>query len=125
MLFLVVARHERRPEAASFAAPTSAMAGSAAHPRPEHSAQTGQLLPRRGALHAVRSVLSAVALLLFVYLVIFMKSPVNSEPQMVEPRFPDSYLAAATDFTEMVSPLAVPVTLACSQASLFSSSTDA
>ena len=32
------------------------------------------------------------------------------------------YLAAVTDFTEMVSPLAVPVTLACSQASLLSSS---
>jgi hypothetical protein len=34
------------------------------------------------------------------------------------PPFPGSYLAAVTDFTEMVSPLAVPVTLACSQASL-------
>ena len=32
--------------------------------------------------------------------------------------FPGSYLAAVTDFTEMVSPLAVPVTLASSQASL-------
>ena len=32
--------------------------------------------------------------------------------------FSDSYLAAVTDFTEMVSPLAVPVTLASSQASL-------
>jgi hypothetical protein len=31
---------------------------------------------------------------------------------------PGSYLAAVTDFTEMVSPLAVPVTLASSQASL-------
>ena len=31
---------------------------------------------------------------------------------------PGSYLAALTDFTEMVSPLAVPVTLASSQASL-------
>jgi hypothetical protein len=40
--------------------------------------------------------------------------------------FPDTYLAAAaTDFTEMVSPLAVPVTLACSQSSLFSSSSAA
>ncbi len=38
-------------------------------------------------------------------------------------RLPAPYLAAElTDFTEMVSPLAVPVTLACSQASLFSSS---
>src|SRR5258708_26160249 len=37
------------------------------------SAQTGQLLARWGRLHAVRSVLSAVALLLFLYLVIFMK----------------------------------------------------
>jgi hypothetical protein len=35
-----------------------------------------------------------------------------------EPPFPGSYLAAVTDFTEMVSPLAVPVTLASSQASL-------
>jgi hypothetical protein len=34
------------------------------------------------------------------------------------PPFPGSYLAAVTDFTEMVSPLAVPVTLASSQASL-------
>jgi len=33
-----------------------------------------------------------------------------------------SYLAAATDFTAMVSPLAVPVTLARSHASLLSSS---
>ena len=36
--------------------------------------------------------------------------------------FLGSYLAAATDFTEMVSPLAVPVTLACSHDSLLSSS---
>ena len=36
----------------------------------------------------------------------------------LEPPFPGSYLAAVTDFTEMVSPLAVPVTLASSQASL-------
>src|ERR1035438_908866 len=35
--------------------------------------------------------------------------------------FPGSYLAAVTDFTEMVSPLAVPVTLASSQASLLRS----
>jgi hypothetical protein len=34
------------------------------------------------------------------------------------PPSPGSYLAAGTDFTEMVSPLVVPVTLACSQASL-------
>jgi hypothetical protein len=38
----------------------------------------------------------------------------------LEPPFPGSYLAAVTDFTEMVSPLAVPVTLASSQARLFS-----
>jgi hypothetical protein len=31
---------------------------------------------------------------------------------------PDSYLAAVTDFTEIVSPLAVSVTLACFQASV-------
>jgi hypothetical protein len=37
------------------------------------SAQTGQLMARWGALHAVRSVLSAVALLLFLYLAIFRK----------------------------------------------------
>jgi hypothetical protein len=36
----------------------------------------------------------------------------------LEPPFPGSYLAAVTDVTEMVSPLAVPVTLASSQASL-------
>ena len=41
-------------------------------------------------------------------------------------QFSGSYLAAeATDFTAMVSPLAVPVTLACSQASLLSSSSAA
>jgi hypothetical protein len=38
----------------------------------------------------------------------------------VEPPFPGSYLAAVTVFTEMVSPLAVPVTLASSHASLLS-----
>ena len=43
----------------------------------------------------------------------------------LEPPFPGSYLAAVTDFTEMVSPLAVPVTLASSQASLLSSSSAA
>jgi hypothetical protein len=37
------------------------------------SPQTGQLLARWGTLHAVRSVLSTVALLLFLYLVIFTK----------------------------------------------------
>src|SRR6266849_9644177 len=35
------------------------------------SAQTGQLLARWGALHAARSVLSALALLLLLYLLIF------------------------------------------------------
>ena len=38
------------------------------------SAETGQLLARWGALHAVRSVLSALALLLLLYLLIFAKS---------------------------------------------------
>ena len=38
------------------------------------SAQAGQLLARWGTLHAVRSVLSALALLLFLYLAIFTKS---------------------------------------------------
>jgi len=38
------------------------------------SAQTGQLLSHWGKLQAVRSLLSTVALLLFVYLLIFMKS---------------------------------------------------
>lgn len=38
------------------------------------SAQTERLLARWGALHAVRSVLSALALLLFVYLAIFKKT---------------------------------------------------
>ena len=37
------------------------------------SVHTGQLLARWGTLHAVRSVLSVVALLLFLYLVIFSK----------------------------------------------------
>jgi hypothetical protein len=37
------------------------------------SAQTERLLARWGRLHAVRSVLSAVALLLFLYLAIFRK----------------------------------------------------
>ena len=37
----------------------------------KRSAQTGQLLARWGKLHAVRSVLSAVALLLFLFLLIF------------------------------------------------------
>jgi len=39
----------------------------------KRSAETGQLLARWGALHAVRSVLSTVALLLFLYLAIFAK----------------------------------------------------
>jgi hypothetical protein len=38
------------------------------------SAQTGQLLARWGVLHAVRSALSALALLLLLYLLIFAKS---------------------------------------------------
>ena len=38
------------------------------------SAQAGHLLTRWGALHAVRSVLSALALLLLLYLLIFAKS---------------------------------------------------
>jgi len=38
------------------------------------SVQTGRLLTRWGALHAVRSVLSGAALLLFLYLLIFAKS---------------------------------------------------
>src|SRR3989442_7180281 len=37
------------------------------------SAQAGQLLSRWGALHAVRSILSALALLLFLCLLIFTK----------------------------------------------------
>jgi len=38
------------------------------------SVQTGQLFTRWGRLHAVRSVLSALALLLLLYLLIFAKS---------------------------------------------------
>ena len=38
------------------------------------SAQTVRLLTRWGALHAARSVLSALALLLFLYLAVFTKS---------------------------------------------------
>ena len=37
------------------------------------SAQAGQLLARWGRLHTVRSVLSGLALLLFLYLAIFKK----------------------------------------------------
>jgi Domain of unknown function (DUF1772) len=37
------------------------------------SAQTGELLVRWGTLHAVRSVLSGLALLLFLYLALFAK----------------------------------------------------
>jgi hypothetical protein len=40
----------------------------------KRSTQAGQLLARWGKLHAVRSVLSAVAFLLFLYLAIFTKS---------------------------------------------------
>jgi uncharacterized membrane protein len=40
----------------------------------KHSAQTGQLLARWAMLHAVRSVLSGLALLLFLSPAIFMKS---------------------------------------------------
>jgi hypothetical protein len=40
----------------------------------KRSADTGQLLARWGALHAVRSALSALALLLFLYLSIFTNS---------------------------------------------------
>ena len=39
----------------------------------KQSAQTGQLLARWGRLHAARSLLSALALLLFLYLAIFAK----------------------------------------------------
>ena len=38
------------------------------------SEQTGRLLARWGALHAVRSVLSGLALVVYLYLVIFAKS---------------------------------------------------
>jgi hypothetical protein len=38
------------------------------------SAQTGQLLARWGTLHTVRSVLSGLALLLFLYLAVFRKA---------------------------------------------------
>jgi anthrone oxygenase-like protein len=40
----------------------------------KRSAQAGQLLARWGRLHAVRSALSALALLLFLYLAIFTKA---------------------------------------------------
>jgi hypothetical protein len=40
----------------------------------KHSGQTGQLLARWGRLHAVRSILSALALLLFLWLAVFTKS---------------------------------------------------
>jgi hypothetical protein len=40
----------------------------------KHSAQTGQLLARWAMLHAVRSVLSGLALLLFLCLTIFKKA---------------------------------------------------
>jgi len=41
--------------------------------RDRRSAETERLLARWGTLHAVRSVLSGLALLLFVYLAIFAK----------------------------------------------------
>jgi Domain of unknown function (DUF1772) len=40
----------------------------------KHSGQTGQLLARWGRLHAVRSILSAFGLLLFLYLAIFREA---------------------------------------------------
>jgi hypothetical protein len=40
----------------------------------KHSGQTGQLLARWGRLHAVRSILSALALLLFLWLAVLAKS---------------------------------------------------
>jgi len=40
----------------------------------KRSVEAERLLGRWGALHAVRSLLSALALLLFLYLAIFMKS---------------------------------------------------
>ena len=40
----------------------------------KQSAQTGQLLARWGRLHAVRSILSTLALLLFLYLAIFKEA---------------------------------------------------
>ncbi len=40
----------------------------------KRSAQSGQLLARWGALHAVRSVLSGAALLLLLYLAIFRRA---------------------------------------------------
>jgi uncharacterized membrane protein len=40
----------------------------------KHSGETGQLLARWGRLHAVRSILSALALLLFLYLAIFREA---------------------------------------------------
>jgi hypothetical protein len=40
----------------------------------KHSAQTGQLLARWSRLHAVRSILSTLALLLFLWLAVFTKS---------------------------------------------------
>ena len=42
--------------------------------RDRRSAQTVRLLARWGSLHAVRTVLSALALLLFLYLAVFTKS---------------------------------------------------
>jgi hypothetical protein len=45
----------------------------------KHSGQTGQLLARWGRLHAVRSILSALALLLFLYLAIFWEAVLTVE----------------------------------------------
>jgi hypothetical protein len=39
-----------------------------------HTIKERELLARRGKLHAVRSVLSALALVLFLYLAVFTKS---------------------------------------------------
>ena len=47
----------------------------------KQSAQMGQLLARWGRLHTVRSMLSALALLLFLYLAVFTKSSGNPVPQ--------------------------------------------
>jgi hypothetical protein len=47
------------------------------------SAQTAQLLVRWGTLHAVRSALSVLALLLFLYLVIFYEAPLKVDSASV------------------------------------------
>src|SRR5258708_36587710 len=48
------------------------------------SEQAGQLLARWGKLHAVRSVLSALALLLLLYLAVFTKSVGPGKAKMVK-----------------------------------------